>query len=114
MRTPCKGDLHIPWGDPVRERRIANLVSESDHAGDGLPTVLAKPEKVKYHPLRKKELHIVAKTNLFAYQPFVPTLPVQVPVPSETLRRELIDQKGKAGRTVVGSTRVVVVEVVVA
>ena len=95
VRTPCKGDLHIPWGDPVRERRIADLVSESDHAGDGLPTVLAKPEKVKYHPLRKKELHIIATTNLFAYQPFVPTFPVQVPVPSETLRRELIDQKGR-------------------
>ena len=54
VRTPCKGDLHIPWGDPVCERRVANLVSESDHAGDGLPTVLAKPEKVKYHPAQKK------------------------------------------------------------
>ena len=48
------------------------------------------------------------------YHPFAPTLPVQIPVPSETIKVEEISTIKKAGRTAVGSSRVVVVEIGVA
>ena len=79
VRTACKGNLLGRWGDPGGERCAANLVPESNHAGDSLPTVLAKPAKDH----AQKELHL-AMIETRAHQPSVPVFPVQVPVPSET------------------------------
>ena len=77
-RTACKCDLLGRWGDPGCERCAADLVPESDHASDRLPTVLAKPVKER----TQKDLHL-AMIETCAHQPPVPTFPVQVPIPSE-------------------------------
>lgn len=45
VRTACKGDLLVGRGGPSCERRAADLIPESDHAGDRLPAVLAEPAK---------------------------------------------------------------------
>ena len=43
IRTAAKRNLLRLRGDPVGERRAANVVPEADHARDGGPAVLAEP-----------------------------------------------------------------------
>lgn len=99
VRTASKGDLLGRRGDPVCERRAANLVPESDHAGNRLPTVLAKPAKDDGRSW-SESAYISMMIETRAYHPFVPTLPVQVPVPIETVKGqgEFVGQKGGAYR----------------
>ena len=44
-RTTCKGYSLGRRGEPLRERFSADLVSEPDHASNGLPAVLTEPAK---------------------------------------------------------------------
>ena len=41
--TTTERDLLRSWSAPVGDLRVPNGVAETDHAGDGLPTMLAEP-----------------------------------------------------------------------